>query len=282
VTGVRTTYRVQLNAGFTFDNARAIVPYLAELGVSTLYTSPFLRATPGSTHGYDVTDYAALNPEIGNDENLDQLSAALRERRMGLLVDVVPNHMGIAGGANAWWQDLLENGHTSPYADFFDIDWRPLKEELRGKILLPVLGDPYGVVLERGELRLTFQEQDGAFTVYYYDTPFPIAPPTYPLILNVALDSLNLLPSPSALGEGLGVRVFGDSGGAWDEHGRSVSHACGRGRSARRRAGGGGAGARGWPWRSGRRGRRVRHLRHRRAHHRWRLPACRLPAHPRA
>ena len=102
---------------------------------------------------------------------------------MGVLVDVVPNHMGIAGGANAWWQDVLENGRTSAYAEYFDIDWRPLKEELRGKILLPVLGDHYGVVLERGELRLEYA--DGAFTVHYYETRLPIAPPTYPLILSI-------------------------------------------------------------------------------------------------
>ena len=107
---------------------------------------------------------------------------------MGVLVDVVPNHMGIAGGANAWWQDVLENGRTSPYAEFFDIDWRPLKEELRGKVLLPVLGDHYGVVLERGELRLEYA--DGAFTVHYYETRLPIAPPTYPLILSIPLPEL--------------------------------------------------------------------------------------------
>jgi (1->4)-alpha-D-glucan 1-alpha-D-glucosylmutase len=107
---------------------------------------------------------------------------------MGALVDVVPNHMGIAGGANAWWQDVLENGRTSPYAEYFDIDWRPLKEELRGKILLPVLGDHYGVVLERGELRLEYA--DGAFTVHYYETRLPIAPPTYPLILSIPLPEL--------------------------------------------------------------------------------------------
>jgi (1->4)-alpha-D-glucan 1-alpha-D-glucosylmutase len=197
-----STYRVQLNADFTFENARAIVPYLAELGVGALYTSPFLRATPGSTHGYDVTDYASLNPEIGSEADLAKLSGALRERGMGLLVDVVPNHMGIARGTNAWWQDVLENGITSPYATFFDIDWRPLKEELRGKILLPVLGDPYGVVLERGELQLAFR--DGAFTVRYFETPFPVAPPTYPLILGMALD---LLPSSDEIGEELDVQL---------------------------------------------------------------------------
>ena len=189
-----STYRVQLNAGFTFEDARAVVPYLADLGVGALYTSPFLRATPGSMHGYDVTDYGSLNPEIGADGDVGALTRALRRRGLGLLVDVVPNHMGIAQGVNAWWQDVLENGRTSPYADFFDIDWRPLKEELRGKILLPVLGDPYGVVLERGELRLELR--DGAFIVHYYDTPLPVAPPTYPLILNAALNHESL-PSPT-------------------------------------------------------------------------------------
>jgi (1->4)-alpha-D-glucan 1-alpha-D-glucosylmutase len=183
-----STYRVQLNAGFTFADARAIVPYLQDLGIGALYTSPFLCATPGSTHGYDVTDYGSLNPEIGTDEELKALTTGLRERGMGALVDVVPNHMGIAGGANAWWQDVLENGRTSLYAEFFDIDWRPLKEELRGKILLPVLGDHYGVVLERGELRLEYA--DGAFTVHYYETSLPIAPPTYPLVLSIPLPEL--------------------------------------------------------------------------------------------
>ncbi|MGH2618866.1 MAG: malto-oligosyltrehalose synthase, partial [Thermomicrobiales bacterium] len=137
------------------------------------------------------------------------LSGALRARGMGLLVDVVPNHMGIAGGANAWWQDVLENGRTSAFAAVFDIDWRPLKEELRGKILLPVLGDHYGVVLERGELKLEFS--DGAFAVTYFDTRLPIAPPTYPMILGAALNE-ELLPSPIAMGRvpsgrRLGVRA---------------------------------------------------------------------------
>ncbi|HLL51311.1 MAG TPA: alpha-amylase family glycosyl hydrolase, partial [Thermomicrobiales bacterium] len=199
-----STYRVQLNAGFTFNDARAIVAYLDDLGVGALYTSPFLCATPGSTHGYDVTDYGSLNPEIGSDEDLRSLATALRERGLGQLIDVVPNHMGIAGGANAWWQDVLENGRTSAYADFFDIDWRPLKEELRGKILLPVLGDHYGVVLERGELELRYT--DGAFTVHYYETRLPIAPTTYPMILTKALEGSES-PSPSTTGEGTGVRA---------------------------------------------------------------------------
>ncbi|MBA3416748.1 MAG: malto-oligosyltrehalose synthase [Chloroflexia bacterium] len=184
----RSTYRVQLNAGFTFDDARAIVPYLADLGVGALYASPYLKATPGSSHGYDVVDYGALNPEIGDEAAHAALVGALRERGMGHLVDFVPNHMGIAEGGNAWWLDVLENGQTSPYADFFDIDWRPLKPELRGKVLLPILGDHYGVVLEKGELELGFA--DGAFTVCYYATPLPIAPPTYPTVLRLPLPEL--------------------------------------------------------------------------------------------
>ncbi|MDP9366041.1 MAG: malto-oligosyltrehalose synthase, partial [Chloroflexota bacterium] len=182
------TYRVQFNAGFGFRDAEKIVPYLAELGVDTLYASPIFRANPGSTHGYDVVDYGRLNPEIGDEADFDALVAALRRHGMGLLLDVVPNHMGIASGRNGWWLDLLENGRFSPYADFFDVDWRPLNPALRGKVLLPILGDRYGEVLERGELRLCLEE--GAFTVRYYETPLPVAPPTYPLVLRHRLDDL--------------------------------------------------------------------------------------------
>lgn len=184
----RATYRVQLNAGFTFAGARRIVPYLAGLGIDTLYTSPVFKACPGSAHGYDVTDFTALNPEIGTDDEFRALIAELKRHGMGCIVDVVPNHMGICGGANAWWQDVLENGQTSPYADYFDIDWRPLKPELRDKVLLPVLGDHYGVVLDRGELELRYA--DGAFTVWYFEQPLPIAPPTYPAVLRPALAEL--------------------------------------------------------------------------------------------
>jgi (1->4)-alpha-D-glucan 1-alpha-D-glucosylmutase len=195
-----STYRVQLNTGFTFADAQKLVPYLAELGAGALYTSPILCATPGSTHGYDVTDYSSLNPEIGSEDDLRELSAALRTHELGLVVDVVPNHMGIAGGTNAWWQDVLENGRTSVHADYFDIDWNPLKEELRGKILLPVLGDHYGVMLERGELRLDYA--DGAFAVHYFENWFPIAPPTYPMILSRALERVTqVLPAGEPLEE---------------------------------------------------------------------------------
>ncbi len=190
----RATYRVQLHAGFTFDDARGIVPYLAELGVGALYASPLFTARPGSLHGYDVTDYGVLNPELGTKEDFDRLVAALQRHNLGLIVDSVPNHMGIGQGANAWWRDVLENGQTSPFAASFDIDWRPLKPELRGKVLLPILGDHYGVVLERGEL--TLGERDGAFGVAYYDAELPIAPPTYPTILAAALPDLEAALAP--------------------------------------------------------------------------------------
>jgi (1->4)-alpha-D-glucan 1-alpha-D-glucosylmutase len=182
------TYRVQLHAGFTFRDAARIVPYLAELGIGALYASPFFKAHPGSTHGYDVVDYSALNPEIGTEADFERLVAALREHGMGLVVDFVPNHMGVAGGANAWWQDVLENGQSSPYAEYFDIDWAPLQSAATGKVVLPFLGDHYGEVLEKGELQLRYEA--GAFTVCYYQLPLPIAPPTYPLLLRRMLPDL--------------------------------------------------------------------------------------------
>jgi (1->4)-alpha-D-glucan 1-alpha-D-glucosylmutase len=184
----RATYRLQLNPGFTFRDATRIVPYLAELGVSDVYASPYLAASPGSSHGYDVADYAAINPELGSEADYRAFVAALARHGMGQVCDFVPNHMGIGHGRNAWWQDVLENGQASPYAEYFDIDWRPLKPELRDKVLLPILGDHYGAVLERGELQLRLEE--GAFTVWYFDRPFPIAPPTYPRLLRHRLDAL--------------------------------------------------------------------------------------------
>ncbi len=180
------TYRVQLHKGFGFRDALAIVPYLDALGVSTLYTSPLLRAKAGSTHGYDVVDHAQLNPEIGTAEELHALSAALRARGMGLVVDVVPNHVGI-GRENARWMDVLENGLASINARFFDVEWDPLKKELAGKILLPILGDHYGAVLERGELKLHFASEQGCFFVEYWEERLPVGPRSYRLILRHGL-----------------------------------------------------------------------------------------------
>jgi (1->4)-alpha-D-glucan 1-alpha-D-glucosylmutase len=183
------TYRIQFNAGFTFRQATDIVPYLAELGVSDLYASPYLQARPGSLHGYDIVNHAALNPEIGTEHDHTRMSAALREHGMGHLLDIVPNHMGIAGGANEWWMDVLENGWSSPYADYFDVDWRPSKPELEGKVLLPVLGDQYGRVLERGELRLVYA--DGRFRLEYFENAFPVASAPTAAVLRLALEGLD-------------------------------------------------------------------------------------------
>jgi hypothetical protein len=191
----RATYRVQLNHIFTFDDAAAIVPWLARLGVSHLYCSPVFKAAPGSMHGYDVVDFGEVNPELGGREAFDRLVETVHRHDMKIMVDFVPNHMGIEDGANAWWQDVLEHGPSSPYESYFDIDWTPLTDELRDKVLLPVLGDQYGVVLERGELRLRFDR--GAFTVWYWETPLPIAPVTYPLLLRPVLERLSTELDPS-------------------------------------------------------------------------------------
>jgi len=148
-----STYRLQFHAGFTFADAAAIVPYLAALGITDCYCSSYLQAVAGSPHGYDVADPTKLNVEIGTEDNFRAFVDTLGQHGMGQLLDVVPNHMGIAKSCNPWWQDVLENGESSRYARVFDIDWRPLKPELADKVLLPILGDSYGSVLERQEIR---------------------------------------------------------------------------------------------------------------------------------
>ena len=150
------TYRLQFNKAFTFDAATGIVDYLDALGISHAYASSYLCAVPGSMHGYDVTDPTRLNPEIGDEQTYQRWIEALRAHDMGHILDLVPNHMGIALSANPWWQDVLENGPSSPYAPIFDIDWHPLKPQLENKVLLPILGDSYGVVLERQEIQLEY------------------------------------------------------------------------------------------------------------------------------
>jgi (1->4)-alpha-D-glucan 1-alpha-D-glucosylmutase len=180
------TYRLQFNAQFTFRDARAIVDYLHALGISDCYASSYLRAVPGSGHGYDVADPTTLNPEIGTNDEYWSWVGALRDAGMGHILDVVPNHMGIAKSSNPWWIDVLENGPSSRYARFFDIEWHPVKDELAEKVLIPILSDYYGVTLEQQELTLTYQ--DGAFLVRYYDDWLPIAPDTYPRVLDVTLD----------------------------------------------------------------------------------------------
>src|SRR5919201_1225112 len=136
-----STYRLQFHAQFTFQDARRLVPYLHELGITDCYASPYLKSCRGSQHGYDVSDHRVLNPEVGTEEEYRAWVEALRQRGMGQVLDVVPNHMGIACSANVWWQDVVENGPSSPYAGFFDIDWAAAKPDLHDKVLLPVLGD---------------------------------------------------------------------------------------------------------------------------------------------
>ena len=186
----RATYRLQLNHDFTFTRATAIVPYLAALGISHCYVSPCLKARPGSMHGYDIVDHNSFNPEIGTAEEFDRFVDALHQHDMELIMDIVPNHMGVMGSDNAWWLDVLENGEASIYASFFDIDWQPLKEELHGKVLVPVLHDHYGAVLESGELKLVFDSARGEFSIHYREHRFPVNPRQYPRILLLCTDSL--------------------------------------------------------------------------------------------
>ena len=191
------TYRIQFNAGFTFRDATELVPYLAELGISDLYASPYLQARPGSVHGYDIVDHAKLNPEIGTEQDHARMSAALREHGLGQMMDIVPNHMGIAMGArgqrNRWWMSVLENGPSSPFARHFDIDWNPRNSELCGKVLLPVLGGQYGRVLEEGELKLVYES--GQFRIEYYENAFPANPRSTAAVLELACDMLHVAPS---------------------------------------------------------------------------------------
>ncbi len=179
------TYRLQFNAGFTFRDARDLVPYLHALGISDCYASPVLQARAGSSHGYDICDHGRLNSELGGERDFDTFSDALRQHGMGLILDMVPNHMGIADAGNSWWMDVLENGAGSIYARYFDIDWHPVNPDLENKVLLPLLEDQYGRVLETGKIRLVFES--GAFFLLYYQVKLPVAPCTYPAILEHTL-----------------------------------------------------------------------------------------------
>jgi len=183
------TYRLQFNGGFTFRDARAIAPYLAELGITDIYASPILKARKGSTHGYDVVDPSALNPELGSEEDFTALHGELERLGMGLLLDVVPNHMA-ASGENFWWMSLLENGKESRFLHYFDIDWSPVatRDTTVEKVLLPILGRPYGETLESGEIKLGF-DADGFFFTYY-DKRLPLAPQSYRQVLQQCVESL--------------------------------------------------------------------------------------------
>ena len=184
----RATYRLQFHKDFTFADAEKIVPYLAKLGISHVYASPLQKARPGSTHGYDIVDHGAINPELGGEEGFVRLSDALREHGLKLLLDIVPNHMGVGGADNPWWLSVLEWGHLSPFAHAFDIDWERMGANRN--LVIPFLGDRYGEALEKGTLELKFDPQAGAFSVWHYEHQFPIRPLNYPTILNRVLAAL--------------------------------------------------------------------------------------------
>jgi (1->4)-alpha-D-glucan 1-alpha-D-glucosylmutase len=179
-TKISATYRLQFNKDFRFQDAAKLLDYFSELGITHIYASPILRSRTGSTHGYDVIDPTRLNPELGAEADFQAFQTELQKRGMGLILDIVPNHMS-ASSENAWWMDVLENGRDSAYASYFDVDWHPPSRSLEGKILLPVLGRPFGAVLESQELKLAFF--DGRFHVQYFDSLFPLAPQTYRRIL---------------------------------------------------------------------------------------------------
>jgi len=181
----RATYRVQLTKDFTFDDAAAIAPYLKALGISHLYASPFLKARPGSAHGYDIVDHDRLNPELGGDEAFARMSEALKANDLGLILDFVPNHMGVGLSDNQWWLDVLEWGQHSPHADAFDIDWEAIPYRRHPGVLLPILGRPYGDALQAGEIQLRYDEADGSFAAWYFEHKLPINPQRYGEMLRI-------------------------------------------------------------------------------------------------
>jgi len=183
----RATYRLQLNENFTFDDAAAVAPYLKALGISHVYASPFLKARAHSQHGYDIVDHNVINPELGGDAAFERFSATLKQNDLGLILDFVPNHMGIHFADNPWWLDVLEWGEASPYADFFDIDWDLLPYRTKGGVLLPILGTSYAAALDNGEIELRYDVEEGSFSAWYYEHRLPIAPERYSEILRVAV-----------------------------------------------------------------------------------------------
>lgn len=186
----RATYRLQLSRDFTFRDAIALVPYLRDLGVSDVYASPILKARPGSSHGYDISDHRQINPEIGSEDEFNHWVEMLAKNGMRILLDIVPNHMAVVGNENPWWNDVLENGPSSPYSSCFDIEWSPAtRPQLAGRVLIPILGEPYAKELEAQQLRLHFES--GSFFIRYYEHRFPVAPRSYGMILSHRLGELD-------------------------------------------------------------------------------------------
>jgi (1->4)-alpha-D-glucan 1-alpha-D-glucosylmutase len=179
------TYRLQLTADFNFDAAAAVAPYLKALGISHVYASPFMKARKGSMHGYDIVDHTKFNPELGGEEGFARLSSALKENDLGLILDFVPNHVGVHYDDNPWWLDVLEWGPASPHAASFDIDWDQLPYRARGGVLLPIIGSSYGAALERGDIELRYDADEGSFSCWYFEHRLPIAPERYGEILRI-------------------------------------------------------------------------------------------------
>lgn len=177
------TYRLQLTSDFGFDAASSIVPYLSTLGISHVYASPFLKSRRGSTHGYDIVDHNAINPELGGEEAFERFTKVLRANDMGLILDFVPNHMGVHFADNAWWLDVLEWGKSSPYAKAFDIDWETLPFRSQGGVLVPILGTSYGEALSNGQIELKYDPAEGSFSAWYFEHRLPITPTRYSDIL---------------------------------------------------------------------------------------------------
>lgn len=181
------TYRLQFNGNFRFEDARGLIAYLHQLGISDLYASPLFASRRGSLHGYDVTDPTRLNPELGTTAEFDSLCRDLKDSEMGLLLDIVPNHMA-ASSENSWWRDVLENGPGSPFAEYFDIDWHPSEGNLPNRVLLPILGAPLEEVIENQEL--TVSTERNGFSLHYHDHRLPLSLASYALILGYRLESL--------------------------------------------------------------------------------------------
>src|ERR1700760_1592156 len=173
------TYRLQLTADFDFDKAAAVVPYLKALGITHVYASPVMKARKGSTHGYDTVDHSQFNPELGGEAGFARLSDALKQNDLGLIVDFVPNHVGVHFADNPWWLDVLEWGQASPHAVSFDIDWEQLPYRARGGVLLPIIGSSYGQALEKGEIELRYDPGEGSFSAHYFEHRLPITPTRY-------------------------------------------------------------------------------------------------------
>src|SRR5215469_7999351 len=181
------TYRLQFNNAFRFQDAIGVLDYLAELGISDIYASPVLTSRHGSGHGYDATDPTRIDPELGSEEDFSSLQSELQRRGMGIVFDIVPNHMAASQEA-PWWMDVLEYGPDSAFASYFDIDWHPPSRSLTGRVLLPVLEHPFGEVLDCGDLQVQFDR--GRFYLSYQASRFPLAPRSYQRVLSHRMESL--------------------------------------------------------------------------------------------